>query len=125
MRYRGVIWAAIVALTMVMFSCGTLPRKGAPTSEDRDQLVERIASITLNDKPVATQRDTVPPSDYPADAHTLWHYVEGLKAYRLHNDSSGARHHYERALAIDSNYSPAAYHTAAMLMMKSNFKKRR
>ena len=121
MRYRGVIWAAIVALTMVMFSCGTLPRKGAPTSEDREQLVERISSISLTDKPIdkpiAEPTDTVPPSDYPADAHTLWHYVEGLKAYRLHNDSSKARHHYERALAIDSNYSPAAYHTAAMLMM--------
>ena len=117
MRYRGVIWAAMVALAMVMFSCGTLPRKGARISEQESQAIERIASITLNDKPVATQRDTVPPSDYPTSAHTLWHYVEVLKAYRLHNDSSGARHHYERALAIDSNYSPAAYHTAAMLMM--------
>lgn len=121
MRYGGVIRVVMLALTLVMFSCGTLPRKSAPTSEDRDRLVERISSISLADKAIAKPQteptDTVPPSDYPADAHTLWHYVEGLKAYRLRGDSSKARHHYERALAIDSNYSPAAYHTAAMLMM--------
>lgn len=111
------IRAAAVALSMVMFACGTLPRKSVPTAETATKLTKSDTPTTLMDSSLTHRRDTIPPTDYPADAHTVWHYVEGLKAYRLHDDSSAARHHFERALAIDTAYAPAAYHTAAMLMM--------
>lgn len=117
MRYGGVIRAAVVALSMVMFACGTLPRKSAPSAELVAKLTNSDTTTTLTNSVLTSQRDTIPPTDYPADAHTVWHYVEGLKAYRLHDDSSAARYHYERALTLDSAYAPAAYHTAAMLMM--------
>ncbi|MBQ5608868.1 MAG: tetratricopeptide repeat protein [Rikenellaceae bacterium] len=120
MRYGGVIRAVMLALTLVMFSCGTLPRKRTLTDEEKIHPIDSISSISQISSPLTIKLDTVPPSDYPVDAHTLWHYVEGLKAYHLHNDSSKAHHHYERALAIDSNYAPAAYHTAAMLMIMNN-----
>ena len=74
----------------------------------------------LIDSTLTSRRDTTPPSDYPAEAHTLWHYIEGLKAYRLHEDSALARHHFERALQLDTAYAPAAYHTAAMLATLDN-----
>lgn len=111
------IRAAAVALSMVMFACGTLPRKSVPTAETATKLTNSDTPTTLMDSSLTHRRDTTPPTDYPADAHTVWHYVEGLKAYRLHDDSSSARHHFEQALTIDSMYAPAAYHTAAMLMM--------
>ncbi|MBR4056137.1 MAG: tetratricopeptide repeat protein [Rikenellaceae bacterium] len=111
------IRAAAVALSMVMFACGTLPRKSVPTADTATKLTNSDTPTTLMDSSLTHRRDTTPPTDYPADAHTVWHYVEGLKAYRLHDDSSAARHHFERALTIDSMYAPAAYHTAAMLMM--------
>ncbi len=104
---------------MVMFACGTLPRKGVPTTETLARLTQSTAQSALIDSALMPSRDTIPPADYPAEAHSLWHYVEGLKAYRLHDDSSRARNHFERALAIDTAYAPAAYHTAAMLMMDS------
>jgi tetratricopeptide (TPR) repeat protein len=74
----------------------------------------------LIDSTLTTRRDTTPPSDYPAEAHKVWHYIEGLKAYRLQEDSTRARHHFERALQLDTAYAPAAYHTAAMLATKDN-----
>lgn len=111
------IQAAAVALSMVMFACGTLPRKSVPTTETATKLTNSDTPTTLIDNSLTHRRDTTPPTDYPADAHTVWHYVEGLKAYRLHDDSSAARNHFEQALTIDSMYAPAAYHTAAMLMM--------
>lgn len=111
------IRAAAVALSMVMFACGTLPRKSVPTAETATKLTNSDTPTTLMDSSLTHRRDTTPPTDYPADAHTVWHYVEGLKAYRLHDDSNAARHHFEQALTIDSMYAPAAYHTAAMLMM--------
>ena len=36
----------------------------------------------LIDSTLTSRRDTTPPSDYPAEAHKVWHYIEGLKAYR-------------------------------------------
>lgn len=109
----------MAALTLVMFSCGTLPRRGVPTTETKGEATEKILPAMRIDSSMATHRDSVPPSDYPTDAHAFWHYVEGLKSYRLLGDSARARHHFERALAIDTTYAPAAYHTAAMLMMDS------
>lgn len=104
------IRVAVAALMLVMFSCGTLPRRATPTTD------VTLPAMRI-DNSMATHRDSVPPSDYPTDAHAFWHYVEGLKSYRLLDDSIRARHHFERALAIDTAYAPAAYHTAAMLMM--------
>lgn len=109
----------MVALSVAMFACGTLPRRGAPSAELVAKQSNTNSLTTQIDSSLTSQRDTVPPSDYPADAHTLWHYVEGLKEYRLHSDTNAARGHFERALAIDTNYAPAAYHTAAMLMMNA------
>lgn len=109
----------MAALALVMFSCGTLPRRGVPTTETKGEATEKILPAMRIDSSMATHRDSVPPSDYPTDAHAFWHYVEGLKSYRLLGDSARARHHFERALAIDTTYAPAAYHTAAMLMMDS------
>ena len=119
MRYGALIRVAVAALTLVMFSCGTLPRRGVPTTETKGEPTSETVPAERIDSSLATRRDSVPPSDYPAEAHTLWHYVEGLKSYRLLGDSARARHHFERALAIDTAYAPAAYHTAAMLMMDS------
>ena len=119
MRYGALIRVAVAALALVMFSCGTLPRRGVPTTENGVEATEKIVPAMRIDSSMATHRDSVPPSDYPTDAHAFWHYVEGLKSYRLLGDSARARHHFERALAIDTTYAPAAYHTAAMLMMDS------
>lgn len=111
------IRVAVAALMLVMFSCGTLPQRGVPSTENGVETTEKIVPAMRIDSSMATHRDSLPPSDYPADAHAFWHYVEGLKSYRLLDDSIRARHHFERALAIDTAYAPAAYHTAAMLMM--------
>ncbi len=113
MRLRTTIRTLVVVATLAMFSCGTLPRKSAPLHIAKAH-IEQVNSLVNRD--LAPQRDTTPPSDYPADAHALWHYVEGLKLYRLNDDTATARRHYERALAIDTAYAPAAYHTAAMLL---------
>lgn len=113
MRQRVARFALVVAL-LAMFSCGTLPRRGV--SADQQSIANLLNNTVLDSQSdQLPQRDSFPPDDYPESARTLWHYVEGLKAYRLWEDSTLARHHFESALAIDSNYAPAAYHTAAML----------
>lgn len=113
MSLRTTIRTLVVVATLAMFSCGTLPRKSVP--QHIAKALSEQANALVNSG-LAQQRDTTPPSDYPADAHALWHYVEGLKIYHLNDDTATARRHYARALAIDSAYAPAAYHTAAMLL---------
>lgn len=110
MRLGSFIKSLVAIATLAMFSCGTLPRTSVPNTE-------AATDSTLIMSNLEPQYDTAPPAHYAPEEHKLWHYVEGLKAYRLHNDSSRARGHFERALELDTNYAPAAYHTAAMLMM--------
>lgn len=118
MRLGTVIRTLVVVAMLAMFSCRTLPVPDFSYLNDLSRAIPVRAKVVNND--IVFIHDSVPPSHYPAEDHALWYYIEGLKAVRLWEDSARARENYEKALAIDSNYAPAAYHTAAMLMLNDN-----
>lgn len=89
------------ALCTAMFSCGMVPKSVQPAVEE------------------AVVADTVPPQDYPSDARAVWHFVEGLKAAYIREDTAAALAGYSRALGEDSLYAPAAFGTAAVLLSSS------
>ena len=110
---------------MVMFACGTLPRKSVPTAETATKLTNSDTPTTLIDSSLTHRRDTTPPAAYHTAAMLMMGDTDeaerySLRAYRTDTTDSWFTAQLGRLQILQEDYAEGIRLFNEMVRLKGN-----